>query len=207
MPEQRRIAIIMEKLSLVPGEHVLDVGCGVGTFAFHAAKEEALACGIDYSFESLKAARQLTARYPLKGCADFVQGVATSLPFSNAVFDKITVVDFIEHITHEEKATLLLELKRVLKKDGRVVIYTPNKIREDIGEFYWKMRHFLFGHKIPKNESHYGLISCGHFERLLRQHGFSFVFCYHDVTRPYLANIPFFRRYISLNLLWIARKD
>jgi cyclopropane fatty-acyl-phospholipid synthase-like methyltransferase len=205
--EKRRIAIILDHLDPRRGEKVLDIGCGVGTFVFHSAKRGADGLGVDYSKESVKMAKQLVGRYAMEGSADFVEAEALHLPFKDATFNKITAVDFIEHIRSDEKDSFLSEVRRVLKDNGTAVIFTPNKIREDIGAFYWEARHLLFGHKIQKNELHYGLINKADFEKLLKKNGFVFDFYYYDTTRPYLAMWPLLKHWLSLNLLWVIRKE
>jgi cyclopropane fatty-acyl-phospholipid synthase-like methyltransferase len=204
---KRRIDIVLGRLDPRPQEMMLDIGCGVGTFVFHCAKKGAHCFGLDYSRESLKMAQGLVARFVIAGSTHFVLGEAMRLPFADRSFDKITAVDFIEHIYLDQKDSLLYEMSRVLKDDGLMVVFTPNKIREDIGETYWKIRHFLFKDKVPKDELHYGLISRMDFERLLKKHGLDFRLYYQDTTRPYLARLPFLKHFLSLDLLWIVRKQ
>ena len=54
---QERIERVLHYLNPQKGEKILDVGCGVGTFAFHSAKHGAFGYGIDYSQESIKMAK------------------------------------------------------------------------------------------------------------------------------------------------------
>lgn len=204
--EKRRIAIILDHLDPRRGEKILDVGCGVGTFVFHSAKRGADGLGVDYSKESVRMARQLVGRYTIAGSARFVAAEVFHLPFKDSAFDKITAVDFIEHIRLEEKDFFLSEVRRVLKDNGIVIIFTPNKIREDIGAFYWGARHLFFRHKVPKNDLHYGLINKADFEKLLKKNGFSFDFHYYDTTKPCLAMWPLLKHFLSLNLLWVIHK-
>lgn len=131
---KRRIDNVLGHLDPQPLEKILDIGCGVGTFVFHSAKKGAHCFGLDYSMESLKMGRGLVASFVVTGEAHFVLGEAMHLPFMNSIFDKITAIDFIEHIDMEEKDELLFEVSRALKDDGLAVIFTPNKIREDLGE-------------------------------------------------------------------------
>jgi len=205
--DRYRIDLILTYLAPQPGEKILDIGSGVGTFAFHCAKRGAISIGVDYSRESMKMSKVLCGRYALKGRVNFVIGEAMSLPFPGLVFDKIAAVDFIEHITFDEKNKLLSEIRRVLKNGGQAVIFTPNKIREDIGSACWNVRRLLFGTAVPFNKLHYGLITRKDFEKLLKQHGFVFKFHYLDLTRPYLARIPFLNRFLSLNLLWVISDE
>jgi ubiquinone/menaquinone biosynthesis C-methylase UbiE len=196
----------LNALNPKPGETVLDIGCGVGTFVFHSAKAGAKATGIDYSKESINAGQQLTARYKLNGTADFVVGSALQLPFADSSFDKIVSADFIEHITDEEKYAFCAEVRRVLKKDGVAVIFTPNKVREDLGLMLSTIKHYLFGTKIRYNELHYGLITKWKFNKILRNCGFEYKFALYDIDRPYLARIPALNSLLADNMLWILTK-
>ena len=203
---QCRIDIILKFLDSEPQERILDIGCGVGTFAFHTAKQGTVSFGIDYSYESIKVADFLCRGYHLVGKVIFIVGDAMHLPFVNSFFDKIAIIDFIEHITWEERAKLLKEVKRVLADGGKIIIFTPNRVREVLGNFYHRMRYFLFKTKIPANPRHYGLITKTELERLLKEEELFFKFFYYDLTRPYLAKIPVFNRFLSLNLLCVVGK-
>ncbi|OGS24449.1 MAG: hypothetical protein A2314_06110 [Elusimicrobia bacterium RIFOXYB2_FULL_50_12] len=205
-PRRRRIDYVLKFLEPAAGERILDIGCGVGTYAFHSAMAGAKATGLDYSEESVKAARTLSARYQLPGSASFVTGNACKLPFEANSFDKIVSADFIEHITDDEKQTMMTEMLRVLSPGGRIVIFTPNAVREKIGDAYWRLRHVLFGNKIPVNDLHYGLIGRHDYEAIIKLFPVSFEFHYLDVSRPYLASIPLVRKALALNLLWVIRK-
>jgi ubiquinone/menaquinone biosynthesis C-methylase UbiE len=204
---KRRIKIVLEAVSPCPCEKILDIGCGAGGFAFHCAKLKALSFGIDYSKASIETSRRLCERYGVSENATFIVANAVYLPFRDCSFDKIVAADFIEHITLEEKEMLLSEIRRVLKNEGICVIFTPNRIREKLGEVYWKVRHLLFRNKVPSNELHFGLTTRFQFGSMLKKIKFNFRFEYKDITRPYLAKIPFLKHFLSLNLLWTVRKD
>ncbi|MDP2753469.1 MAG: class I SAM-dependent methyltransferase, partial [Nitrospirota bacterium] len=187
-------------------EKILDIGCGVGTFAFHAAKAGAITAGIDYSVEFIRIAKILAKRYGISDKTKFVIGNAAILPFRDSSFDKIVSADFIEHITFEEKYALCAEIYRVLKPNGICVIFTPNGIREKIGDIYWHIRHLLFRDKVPTTELHFGLTHKYEFEKILKKNKLNFKLIYIDITRPYLAKLPLFKTFLSLNLLWIIKK-
>lgn len=203
--QKRRVEIVLKALSPKPGERILDMGCGVGTFAFHAAERKACSFGLDYSFESIKMAIELADEFNTAKNSNFLVGNVT-LPFRNSCFDKVVVADFIEHITLEDKDKLLSEVYRVLKPQGLAIIFTPNGIREKVSDFYWRLRHKIFNDKIPKTELHFGLTTRAEFEPLIKKYNFDFNLIYKDTTRPYLAKIPLVRNFLSLNLLWIVKK-
>lgn len=206
LAQKRRIDIVVNLLDPKPNERILDIGCGVGTFVYAAAKRKAIGFGLDYSHESLKAAKILSERFGTKPNSFFTTASALSLPYKDNCFDKVVVADFIEHITDAEKKILLKEIKRVLKPAAVGVIFTPNAIREDIGAVYCKLRQVLFKRKVPSTDLHYGLISRSGFEKMLKQNNFKFSFEYTDTTRPYLAKIPGLKHLIALNLVWKIKK-
>ncbi len=204
---RRRIKIVMKAIDPKPEEKILDIGCGVGTFAFHCAKVKTISFGIDYSEESIRVALRLSKRYGVVQNSKFIVGDAVKLPFGDSYFDKVVAADFIEHITFKEKEELLKEICRVLNLGGKIIIFTPNGIREKIGEIYWRAKHRLFGSKIPKTDLHFGLTDKASFEKLCKRNRLNFKPFYRDVIHPYLAWIPFIRRFLALNLLWIIRRE
>ncbi len=202
----RRIRIVLDAIAPKANERILDIGCGVGTFAYHCATAGTLSTGIDYSLESIRVARDLSQMFNISDRTDFIVANAKQLPFRTESFDKVVAIDFIEHITDSEKKILLSEMRRVLKNHGWVIIFTPNKTREIIGQLYWKVRSKFTGEKIPATDLHYGLTTRSDFESLLKEFNFSFSFKYADITRPYLAKIPLLRNFLALELLWILKK-
>jgi ubiquinone/menaquinone biosynthesis C-methylase UbiE len=204
--QKLRINIVADLLDPKPQEYILDIGCGVGTFAYAAAKKKSVSFGIDYSHESLKMAKIISERFGTQNNSAFVTGSALSLPYKDNCFDKAVIADFIEHITDDEKKILLKEIYRVLKPGGVGVIFTPNALREYFSEIYCKIRHVLFGKNIPVTDLHYGLINRSRFEAMLKESKFKFTFKYADTTRPYLANIPGLNHLVALNLLWKIKK-
>jgi 2-polyprenyl-3-methyl-5-hydroxy-6-metoxy-1,4-benzoquinol methylase len=202
---KRRIETVLAALQPAPGELILDVGCGVGTFSFHSARCGARTVGIDFSPESIRIAGELAARYGLANTARYLVGRVQELPFEDGSFDKVVVADVIEHITDNEKHSLCAGISRVLKPGGIAVFFTPNKKRETLGTLYWQARHFLLGDNVPSNDLHYGLITRTAFEKILTDNGLTFRCRYTDITRPYLARIPL-KSLVALNLLWTARK-
>jgi len=101
-----------EKLS--KHENVLDLGCGIGHFLKLGSNT---ITGIDANYESLKEAKQISNK--------LVQGNILELPFSEAFFDGINCSHVIEHFNPDDAYQLLLEMNRVLKIGGTLIISTP----------------------------------------------------------------------------------
>lgn len=96
-------------------KNILDLGCGEGTRLSSITKS---GTGIDISEKAITLARK---KYPrLK----FVIGDLEKLPFKNESFDLVYSAYVFEHLENPKK--VLEEAKRVLKKDGDLVMICPN---------------------------------------------------------------------------------
>lgn len=117
---QRRIA---EMARLQPGEAVLDVGCGTGSLAL-VAKESVgttgRVCGIDPGPRQIARARHKAARRGLS--LDFQVGVIEQLSYPDQTFDVVFSTLMMHHLSEELKRQGLLEIARVLKPGGRLLI-------------------------------------------------------------------------------------
>ena len=111
---------VLEALHLQPGERVLDVGSGPG-FLTSAIGEKVgrsgQVSGIDISEPLLEVAKAHCAH---QSWVDFRRGDATKLPFPDTCFDVAVVTQVLEYVG--DVAGALIELRRVLRPDGRVII-------------------------------------------------------------------------------------
>src|SRR5437762_2906321 len=83
--ELRRIQrLALERLRVVPGQRVLDLGCGPGDGASRLNLAGAVAIGLDYSEGMLGTARDASGN-----AGRVVRGDAGRLPFRAGAFDKI----------------------------------------------------------------------------------------------------------------------
>ena len=98
----------------VQSPKILDVGCGTGGNLEMLAKFGA-AEGVDVSDEALEFCKS-------KGLTVH-KGVAESLPFADESFDVVTALDVVEHL--DDDVAGLKEMNRVLKKDGKTLIFVP----------------------------------------------------------------------------------
>ena len=111
------------------GEKALDLGCGTGIYTIELARRGAIATGVDSSKEMLNwaGAKASQARQTRKErlAVEFVCADALTLPFPDDCFDLIMSVNLLCFIREREKA--LLEMRRVLKPGGRLIVGVLNK--------------------------------------------------------------------------------
>jgi len=114
---------------LMPGEKILDLGCGNGRYFDYLQEKKVNYFGVDNSEKLIEIAKN---NYP---DANFQVADALSLPFPNNFFDKIISIAVLHHIPSEElRAHFLAETKRVLKPGG-ILILTVWNFRE-VKEFF-----------------------------------------------------------------------
>lgn len=113
--------MFLERIALRPGRRVLDVACGTGIVARHAAPvlgPAGLVVGVDVNLDMLEVAR---ARTPSDGAAvAWTQADAASLPCADAAFDVVLCQQGLQFFP--DKAGALREMHRVLALGGLVAL-------------------------------------------------------------------------------------
>ena len=102
---------------------ILDAACGVGYGSKILSKTAKEVYSIDIDVEAIDFAKE---NYQAKNI-NFVQSSVTQLPFENEYFEVIVSFETIEHLNQENQEVFLSEIKRVLKKDGVLIMSTPDK--------------------------------------------------------------------------------
>ena len=112
---------LARELAVAPGDHLLDVGSGIGGPARYLAKR--FGCritGIDLTAEFCDVARRLTGLLGMQNEVRFEQGDALAMPFPDAGFAGAYSMNVSMNIA--DKAALYREIKRVLKPGGWLVL-------------------------------------------------------------------------------------
>jgi len=112
-----------------PGDRVLDAACGTGDLAVAALQAGAgEVVGLDFSTAMLERARAKST------AVTWVQGDVLRLPFADASFDAVTIGFGARNLADLEGG--LRELRRVLRRGGRVAILEVTRPRGPLRPFF-----------------------------------------------------------------------
>ena len=105
----------------VKGKIVLDIASGTGYGAHYLARKGAKkVVGVDNSSQAIEYSHKLYSAENV----EFMIGDARKIPSGINTFDVVVSFETIEHFNEQE--AFIREVKRVLKKDGILIISTPN---------------------------------------------------------------------------------
>lgn len=114
--EQRRERVHMYLYDMAPGR-ILDIGCGEAKFLNRMKQAGWSVQGVDFD---AAAATNAKALFDI----DVHIGTLEDLQFPESSFDAVTMNHVIEHVF--DPVALLIEVRRILKPGGRLVMVTPN---------------------------------------------------------------------------------
>lgn len=142
-------------------KHILDVATGTGDFAFEALKlNPEKVTGLDISQGMLKVGREKIAKRKQEDKMEFIHGDSESMPFADGSFDAITVGFGVRNFQDLEAG--LVEMRRVLRKDGMVAILEFSKPKafpmKQLYFAYFKYVMPLLGKAISKDKSAYSYL-------------------------------------------------
>jgi cyclopropane-fatty-acyl-phospholipid synthase len=135
--QEAKLELSCLKLGLKPGLSVLDIGCGWGAFARHAAeKHGARVTGITVSKEQVALAGKLCQGLPV----DIRLKDYRSL---DGRFDRVVSIGMIEHVGYKNYRTYLKIVNRSLADDGLFLLQTIGSSTSEIRGDAW-MDKYIF---------------------------------------------------------------
>jgi ubiquinone/menaquinone biosynthesis C-methylase UbiE len=177
--QQKRIANVSQFINSRKATGLwLDMGCGVGQFMNKIVQLRGnCAIGTDISFNSLKKAAFLLELENQNNSYQLINQDPFDLPFKDNVFDYILSADVMEHVGYDNQKNVVSEMYRILKKDGQVIVHTPNLYRVILSTLLKKVYYLFKGihprnikHSFPK--SHISLTTSNKLSSLCRFAGF-----------------------------------
>jgi len=112
---RRNLAVCLIKSLKIPSPIILDIGTGTGSNLLSFSKLGETH-GVDIASQAIEFCRK-------RGIKNVTQCSAEKMTYANKTFDVIACLDLLEHIPEPVEA--LLEMRRVLKDNGRIIIMVP----------------------------------------------------------------------------------
>ncbi len=120
--QQAKFDLVCRKLDLKPGDEVLEIGCGWGGFAIHAAQTTGCqVVGITVSREQHRLASQ---RVTAAGLVDQVRIVYSDYRDVEGTFDKVVSIEMFEAVGREHWDEFFATCERVLRPGGAMLLQT-----------------------------------------------------------------------------------
>ncbi|HET7049596.1 MAG TPA: cyclopropane-fatty-acyl-phospholipid synthase family protein [Solirubrobacteraceae bacterium] len=147
--QEAKLELVCKKLRLSEGERVLDVGCGWGSFAIHAAARHGVkVLGITLSAPQVQLAQE---RVRTAGLSDLVEiRVADYRELEGEPYDAISSIGMVEHVGEERIDLYAKQLSGLLRPGGRLLNHGIAKLQDfddaDEGAF---SERFVFPDGVP----------------------------------------------------------
>lgn len=120
--QQRKLRMVCDRLELGPRDHVLEIGCGWGSFALTAAREYgARVTGITLSPEQARLAR---SRVEEAGLGDRVEIRLTDFREVQGRFTRVASIEMVEAIGERLFPSFFATIDRVLAPGGLACVQT-----------------------------------------------------------------------------------
>jgi cyclopropane-fatty-acyl-phospholipid synthase len=118
--QRAKLELVCTKLGVRPGQRILDIGCGWGSFALHAAGEHGVhVTGVTLSRAQAELARE---RVAAAGLAERIEiRLADYRDLAGEQFDAIASIGMVEHVGSANIDAYARHLASVLKPGGRLL--------------------------------------------------------------------------------------
>lgn len=118
--QEAKLDLVCRKLGLQPGMRVLDVGCGWGSFALHAAERYGVSVvGVTISTEQAELVRKRVADAGLTERVDI--RIQDYRDIDDGPFDAISSIGMSEHVGREQLPRYVSQLHSLLRPGGRLL--------------------------------------------------------------------------------------
>ena len=141
--QEDKLDLICRKLRLEPGMRLLDIGCGWGGFARHAASEHGVTvAGVTPAREQARVARDLSAGLP-------VEIQECDYRDARGRFDRIVSIGMMEHVGPRNLKTFFERCNDLLSGDGMMLHHTIGSLESKNHTDPWFDKHIFPGGVVP----------------------------------------------------------
>ncbi|MGY6020218.1 class I SAM-dependent methyltransferase [Streptomyces spinosirectus] len=148
--QRDKLELVCRKLDLKPGQRLLDVGCGWGSMAIHAAREHGVSVvGVTLSQEQAAYARKRVAD---EGLTDRVEiRVQDYRDVADGPYDAISSIGMAEHVGAERYLEYARDLHSLLRPGGRLLNHQIAR-RPQRDESAYDVDEFIDAYVFPDGE-------------------------------------------------------
>jgi cyclopropane-fatty-acyl-phospholipid synthase len=146
LAQARKIRLLLDRLDLKPGDHLLEIGCGWGSLMEIAAREY----GVRVTALTLSAEQKAYAEQRLEkaGLADRCTIALTDYRDAAGSFDAVASIEMVEAVGEPWWPSYLETIARVLKPGGRAGLQLIS-IREQLYDAYAANADFIQTYIFP----------------------------------------------------------
>ena len=130
------LTIDFDRFEVLPGQALLDLGCGAGRHTFEALRRGADVVALDQNAADLSGVELMVAAMVEAGEVLAPAGPVTlradalALPFPDDSFDRVIAAEILEHVPQDRAA--IAEIVRVVRPGGLVAVSVPRRWPEQI---------------------------------------------------------------------------
>jgi cyclopropane-fatty-acyl-phospholipid synthase len=142
--QEAKLALVCRKLGLERGRHVLDIGCGWGSFCkFAAERHQVSAVGVSNSATQLALARELCADLPVE------LRLLDYRALRSEKFDAVVSIGMFEHVGYKNYRTFMRKVRSCLRPDGVFLLHTIGNSRSVRTAHLWMGKHVFPDAMLP----------------------------------------------------------
>jgi cyclopropane-fatty-acyl-phospholipid synthase len=120
--QRNKLELVCRKLSLRPGEHIADLGCGWGGFLIHAAENYGVT-GVGYTISAEQRDYAL-ARIAERGLSDKIEIRLKDAREAEGLYDKVASIGMVEHMGNAQISPVFERISKILKPKGLAFVHT-----------------------------------------------------------------------------------
>lgn len=159
---RRRVNFFSDYAKIDAGSRILEIGCGTGEYTRYLVETGAEIHAVDISAKMIRLAQRKCPFCNVK----FKVADMRSLPHVDGYFDAVVGNAILHHVTNPK--SVFDEIRRVLKKDGRIAFAEPNMLNPQIA----LQKNIGFLKKVTGDTSDETAFFRWHMAKILKKEGF-----------------------------------